>query len=270
MKNQGFIRLFQQWGQEAGIRFQWVAVQEYENRHLPDLALNRTRRPQVSRYYEERGIPVFHSSQLTRLGNDKYQTIAYLQEHLSEGYRWQLPRTMRLSAQQMEGLLAGEEPLPWQGVIKSVDGHGGTQVFLTGQEDRWKKALAGKACILQERIESDSQDLRIYVLGGEIYQAVLRTGSKDFRSNYSLGGTAQAVALSPEEEQNVWEYIRCFGKKELSLVGLDFIRRKDGRLIFNELEEMAGTRMLYQCSNRDIVRDYVAWLAKAAGTAGLS
>ena len=32
--------------------------------------------------------------------------------------------------------------------------------------------------------------------------------------------------------------------------------------LFNELEEMVGCRMLYACSDHDIVSDYVGWLAK--------
>ena len=32
------------------------------------------------------------------------------------------------------------------------------------------------------------------------------------------------------------------------MAGIDFILTKDGRLIFNELEEMVGSRMLYNCS----------------------
>ena len=46
----------------------------------------------------------------------------------------------------------------------------------------------------------------------------------------------------------------------LGLAGLDFIIADDGRLVFNELEEMAGCRMIYQNTGRDIVRDYVMWL----------
>lgn len=35
-----------------------------------------------------------------------------------------------------------------------------------------------------------------------------------------------------------------------------------GCMVFNELEEMVGCRMLYACSDHDIVSDYVGWLAK--------
>lgn len=41
------------------------------------------------------------------------------------------------------------------------------------------------------------------------------------------------------------------------MAGIDFILTKDGRLIFNELEEMVGSRMLYNCSKHDIVKEYV-------------
>ena len=45
------------------------------------------------------------------------------------------------------------------------------------------------------------------------------------------------------------------------MAGLDFIIREDGRLVFNELEEMVGCRMLYANTGKDIVKDYVKWLA---------
>ena len=41
------------------------------------------------------------------------------------------------------------------------------------------------------------------------------------------------------------------------MAGIDFLVQWDGTLLFNELEEMVGCRMLYQCTERDIVRDYI-------------
>ena len=41
-----------------------------------------------------------------------------------------------------------------------------------------------------------------------------------------------------------------------------FLLEKNGCMVFNELEEMVGCRMLYACSDHDIVSDYVGWLAK--------
>ena len=46
------------------------------------------------------------------------------------------------------------------------------------------------------------------------------------------------------------------------MVGIDFILTRDGSLIFNELEEMVGSRMLYNCSKHDIVKEYVEQIAK--------
>ena len=64
-------------------------------------------------------------------------------------------------------------------VIKSVDGHGGSQVFSLNDDgtkhgsyrknrDNAKnniyKALQGHDCVLQKRIDSDSNDIRVYIV----------------------------------------------------------------------------------------------------------
>ncbi len=147
------------------------------------------------------------------------------------------------------------------GIVKSPDGHGGSEVFLARDISQWEKCLDGREIVLQERVESDSRDLRVYVLGGEIYQAVLRTGTKDFRSNHSLGGEVRAWKLTARERGWVEHFIRVMPQGQQGMYGIDFIVDRSGGLVFNEVEEMVGCRMLYQCTDRDIVRDYVAWLS---------
>ena len=41
---------------------------------------------------------------------------------------------------------------------------------------------------------------------------------------------------------------------------MDFLLGENGKLYFNEFEEMVGSRILYQATNQDIVRDYVEWM----------
>lgn len=263
-KNRGFIRMFQEKGASVGIDFKYISVEEYQGCRgaaLPDLVLNRTRQPRVSRWYQERGIPVFHVDSLVELSNDKYKGLQYLKEHLPEkmrGEKW-CPDSWLLRREEMEEIAMGGKTLPGNMVIKSLDGHGGSEVFLT-EDDAGLAALRGKDCLLQERIPSNSQDLRVYILGGEIYQAVLRTGNGDFRSNFSLGGNARVFSLSREQEDWIQQFVQALPGAWLGMLGIDFIVGRDGRLLFNEIEEMAGCRMLYQCSGRDIVGDYVVWL----------
>ena len=70
--------------------------------------------------------------------------------------------------------------------------------------------------------------------------------------------------IFPDEEQKkiIEKFIEAFGAEQLSMAGIDFILTRDGNLIFNELEEMVGSRMLYNCSKHDIVREYVEQIAK--------
>lgn len=266
VRNQGFIRMFQEKGATCGIEFSYVSAdsyQELEEHPLPDLVLNRTRQTQVSLWYQQRGTTVFHSASLVELANDKYKTLQYLEEHLPQQVRrekW-CPASRLIEREELGEVLEGKNDLPSYSVIKSLDGHGGTEVFLTEQMESLS-VLRGRNCLLQERIPSDSQDVRVYILGGEIYQAVLRTGQGDFRSNFSLGGQAMPYPLNREQEELVQCFIQAIPGGRLGLLGIDFIVSREGQLIFNEIEEMTGCRMLYQCTSRDIVGDYVAWLRK--------
>lgn len=285
-KNRGMIQLFQKWGIPNGIYFHPISLKstfpddsdvrsgvgaDLERLDIPDLVINRTRNPRISKWYQRRGIPVFHPEDFVALANHKYNTLQYFERNLPEqvaGQRW-CPGTIRILPDRAHTKgnknfighgFVSEEELWHSGVIKSVDGHGGSEVFLAEDSDRWKRTLAGRELILQERIDSDSKDIRIYVLGNEIYHAMLRMGTQDFRSNYSLGGSVREWCLTAEEREFVFSFIETLPEEWQGMYGIDFIVDREGRLIFNELEEMVGCRMLYQYTDRDIVRDYVSWM----------
>lgn len=283
-KNKAFIDMFIREGTKEGIAFSFVSKADYQNRELPDLVLNRTRDVQVSKWYNKKGILCFHGERITEIGNHKMKTISYLKEHLPKEIAEQqwAPTTWYCSKEQMkkivyelhrgeikilQGISLFEEP-DTEVVIKSVSGHGGSEVALLpalSQREKFVETMERFCefdCIFQERIESDSKDVRVYILGNEIYQAVLRQGKDDFRSNYSLGGKVRAYTLSPKEEQWVTCFLEAFRGENIGMAGMDFIIDKDSRLIFNELEEMVGCRMLYQTTDLDIVKDYVAWLKR--------
>ena len=79
--------MFQQTGKEKGIDFSFVSKTDYQTfseKINPDFVLNRTRDPEVSRWYEERNIPVYHNSRLVELANHKYKMMTYFQEYLPE------------------------------------------------------------------------------------------------------------------------------------------------------------------------------------------
>lgn len=97
-------------------------------------------------------------------------------------------------------------------VVKILDGHGGTGVAMLDG----KKILAvlqmifaidpERRLILQKKEEADGGDIRVHVLTLRDKQVILAAMKRvklggDFRSNVSLGATAEKVKLTPEQEQ---------------------------------------------------------------------
>lgn len=97
-------------------------------------------------------------------------------------------------------------------VIKILDGHGGTGVFLSNGK-KFEAVLQAifaideeVQLIIQKKEEADGGDIRVHVLTLNNKQVILAAMKRvkiasDFRSNVSLGATAEKVKLTPEQEQ---------------------------------------------------------------------
>lgn len=218
-------------------------------------AINRTRESILSRQFEQIGIPVFNSSIVCEVCNNKALTYQYLAKS-----RINMIDTIFLRNDQLKSFLSSclEEC-----VIKAVHGHGGSQVCLyqpqTGdvkaRQEEILRIIGTEDVVVQPLIIGRRQDLRVYVIGNEIIAAVLRSAKDDFRANYSLGGSVQLYDLCEKERKIVQKIISLF---DFDYVGIDFLIGQDGELIFNEIEDVVGARMLYQCSDIDVVPLYLA------------
>lgn len=97
-------------------------------------------------------------------------------------------------------------------VVKILDGHGGTGVFMCD----CKKLMAilqtifavspSQQLLIQKKEEADGGDIRVHVLTLRNKQIILAAMKRvklggDFRSNVSLGAEAESVKLTPEQEQ---------------------------------------------------------------------
>lgn len=97
-------------------------------------------------------------------------------------------------------------------VVKILDGHGGTGVFMTTG-----KTILGilqaifaidpeRELLLQKKQEADGGDIRVHVLTSRTKQTILacmkrKKLSGDFRSNVSLGAQAEKVEITKEQEE---------------------------------------------------------------------
>ena len=104
-------------------------------------------------------------------------------------------------------------------VVKILDGHGGTGVcMLNGKNIMpvFQMVFAidsERQLIVQKKEEADGGDIRVHVLTLRNKQLILAAMKRvkiksDFRSNVSLGATAEPVELTPEQERIALETAR--------------------------------------------------------------
>ncbi len=246
-KNADYIALHHKKGAEYGIEFALKMADECQmalrSGARPDFAIVRTVNPALSRELEEQGVPVFNPSPVSEICNDKYKTYEYVSARCET-----MPvLDTRFFLGEMLNDRAGTEHLLRQfphHVLKAVDGHGGSQVFLTDEASYEEIGIMGADFILQPFLKGPGKDVRVYVIGDEIVAAIERQAREGFRSNYSLGGAVRPVALTKEQKGLVAQICRIF---DFGLAGIDFLVDERGNFVFNEIEDVVGARMLYQC-----------------------
>lgn len=240
-KNEFFIRKLTEELSDLGIYLELKFISEVDGSETTDFVVNRSRDYKLSQLYEQRNIRVFNNSIITELGNDKSKAQQYFESKVS-----MMPLT--------DGYPA---------VVKSVDGHGGSEVFLVKSEAEEKEALANvthssnKHFIRQEVAKDLGVDKRVYIIGNKIVAAVLRT-SDDFRSNFSLGGQAKLSEVTDQEQKMIGSLLDGI---YADYVGLDLIYNM-GQPVFNEMEDAVGARMLYNSSSVDIIKMFAEHIAK--------
>ena len=211
----------------------------------PDFIVMRCNRPLLSRHAESMGITVFNNSKVAKICNDKRLTHSLL--------AGQVPM-MDTAFLAPDAFYA---PFPFPLIIKGVQGCGGREVYRADNSAEYQealKAIAPDHAVAQSLGDEPGRDMRVYVLGDEVIACMLRYSTTDFRSNIGLGAASKPVEL-PEQ---VREYVTIIQSHfSFGLVGIDFIFHR-GQPVFNEIEDVVGTRMLYMHTGRDIAREYLA------------
>lgn len=222
---------------------------------LPAFVINRTRDWLLGRGFEQCGRSVFNSPEVSRIGNDKIESHAL-------AARLGLPQVAIHACRNRPEDVA-RHGLGYPVVLKNPHGHGGSEVFLARDEGELL-AFASKLtcdCVLVQRLcGRPGADVRVYVMGGRILTAVRRHSSEDFRANLSLGGCVAPYELN-ERERGMAE--RIIDALWLDYAGIDFIFDADGGFLFNEIEDVVGSRSLYQLGLCDAAGLFAEYIGKA-------
>lgn len=217
----------------------------------PDAVLSRQRDALVSRHFELMGVPVFNNSRVCELCNDKRLT-----HQLLRGLP--MARTLFVPPWQREPLPDARFPL----ILKPACGHGGDRVTLVRDRDEWLAAAARirPDAMLEQRVVSGAgRDLRVYVLFGELVAGVMRTANGGVVSNFKLGGQVALHELTRAERALAQQVLSRFeaAGAPLCFAGVDLLYEGDAPVV-GEVEDVVGSRMLYQTSVLDIAAMYLA------------
>lgn len=222
----------------------------------PHFAVARTIDTTLSFHLESCNIRVFNPGLISQLVNHKswtYQTIQKLK----------IPIVDTIFTH--SSLLTNKPPFCFPFVIKESAGRSGKQVFLINNKAEWdkqKKKINEKDVVIQSANVQFGKDLRVFIIGKDIIGAVLRDNENDFRANFKLGGTAIWYELSPNEKKLIEVIIEHFS---FDMVGIDFLIDHHGQLLFNEIEDVVGSRILSEVSHINLLKKYVTYIKKTLG-----
>jgi gamma-F420-2:alpha-L-glutamate ligase len=223
-------------------------IYNQEEVRKPDFAIMRNMDELFSSQMEYLGIKLYNSSFVSEMANNKARTHQFLARHHTP-----MADTIFLNTSDFR---KDSFFLPFPCIVKKVRGRGGEQVYKMESLDELSLFCARESNenIIVQKMAAPGRDVRVFVVGKQIVGAILRESATDFRANHSLGGTSRVYELSAMEEQIVRKIIDLF---DFGMVGIDFIFDEDGNFLFNEIEDVVGSRTLSKNTDSNIVRMYL-------------
>lgn len=218
---------------------------------LPDFAIVRTIEPILNFNLEACNIKVFNSAVISQLCNHKSLTHQAMNT-------LGIPMVDTLFSK--KSMLNHIPPFDYPFVIKEATGRSGKQVFLIKDHEQWLKvrqSIKTTDVVIQKANVQFGKDVRVFVIGQEIIGAVLRENNNDFRANFKLGGTAKWYPLNTHQQKMIQKIINHF---EFGMVGIDFLLNEQGDLLFNEIEDVVGSRILSAVTDINLLEKYVTYI----------
>ena len=252
-----------------------IADELIKNRDNPDVIVNRSRNFDIAYEFEKRGTRVVNPAEVTRIGNDKELSykladrlgipyMPYICVDRSE-YAALCDNRSKHSIEgtpEFKSLCDKAADFGYPLVLKPIDGHGGSNVYLVNDCSQLQAAFQEicsdrsrhpyRKFLIQRCASVTGRDLRIYIMNNKIIAGMLRIAdnSADFRANFSLGARAAVHTLTREERFFAEELAEALPS---DYIGIDLIYHNGGP-VFNEIEDAVGSRMLYEKTDLDAVK----------------
>lgn len=234
-----------------GIRNNKRYIHNNSIKDLPDFAVVRTIEPLLSIHLEAMKIVVFNNSTISEIANDKAVTHQKILD-------LNIPMVHTIFFKRNH--LLPNPPLSYPFIVKATKGRGGNEVYWIESEKDWIQLLKiplAEDLIIQETNVQVGKDMRVFVVGKEIIGAVLRFSTTDHRANFKLGGSATFIELNEQQIDIVMKIVNAF---DFGMIGIDFLINAKGHLIFNEIEDIVGSRTLSAVTEINILEAYCTFI----------
>jgi len=182
------------------------------------------------------GVQILNPPRCLEIAIDKWLTL-----DIAQRAGLQTPKT--ICCQTREDALQAWESLGGDCIVKPIfGGEGRGIVRVTDSDMAWRVFSTleqlQSVIYIQEFLESDGYDLRLLVVGDELF-CVRRENHGDWRSNVSRGG--KAMSQEPTFEQISIAFRACKAIQGW-MIGVDVLPTRDGRNVLLEVNAVPGWR----------------------------
>lgn len=206
---------------------------------------------------EAAGVVVMNPPKAIEAAVDKYLTTARL---AAAGLT--IPRT--ITCQTADAAMAAFAELGGDVVLKPLFGAEGRGITRLNDEALALRAFSlleqlGAVLYLQEFVEHEGADLRLLVLGRQVF-GMRRRNPLDWRTNVSRGATPEPLEVTPELAALAHRAAAAVGAP---LAGVDLLPGRDGRLYAIEVNAVPGWKALARVQQIDIARLVIEFVVSA-------
>ncbi|MGM9874234.1 MAG: RimK family alpha-L-glutamate ligase [Bacilli bacterium] len=210
-------------------------------------------------------IPIFTDGMFLHICNDKGLTYLY-------GLNHQIPlvktifaplRFNELDESDLKILDFIEKELSYPYIMKKSFSSLGEGVYLIDNKqtaiNEYKKHYKD-TLIFQQFIESSvGRSLRVLIIDGQIFGAIIRRNDNDFRSNFLKGTYSEIYNLNNEEIEIINNIIKVYNIK---YAGLDFLFDKNDKILLLEINSNALFYEFEKTTNKNVALEYLKMCIK--------
>jgi ribosomal protein S6--L-glutamate ligase len=203
------------------------------------------------------GVAVINPPRAIEVAVDKYLATTRL---AAAG----LPVPRTIACQTVEQAMTAFESLGEDVVVKPLFGSEGRGIVRLSDPTialRTFNALRhiGSVFYLQEYVEHEGCDLRLLVIGDEVF-GMKRCNANDWRTNISRGAVGSTLQVTSELAELAHRAAEAVGAP---LAGVDLLPARDGRLLAIEVNAVPGWRALAEATGVDVAAQVLEYLAAA-------